>query len=202
MSISVTKAGGVVPAGSISATEVAANVATQAELDAVSLAIDSRYSTFDRNTARAVAATVTGANDYIVQTNGLVSTGAASGSIAFLYIDPDDWSVAGRTTKLRIRAACGVNDTAPAQTVILGLHAVTNITGGVNVANPNISGTPVVGTTITFTTPAANSESAQTYTSDIDLPAEGWYVMAVNSSGAFAANSAVVMPFVVQIRNV
>lgn len=161
-----------------------------------------QYRLVNAKPLRAQAANVTTAAVHMVQSSGLIVVQATAGATAdFFYIDPDDFSVAGYSTKLRLVAACAVNDTAPAMTLTIGLYPVTNLTGGVNVNNPNF-GTVISGSTIAFASPAANSESAQTYTSDFNLPAEGWYGLGVNASAAMAANSVAILPVRLEVRNV
>lgn len=162
--------------------------------------VDARYQTIARNASRSIASVVTGAAVYAVQPGGAVVTQATSLPQLF-YIDPDDYSISGRTTKLRVVAGCLVSDTAPATTLTLGLYPVTNMSGGASTSNPNF-GTVVTGTTVAFASPGVNTESAQTYTSGINLPAEGWYGLGIDALGAMAANSVVTIPFRVEVRNI
>ena len=164
--------------------------------------VDSRYRTVAQNSLRALSANLTGAGVFAATTAGTLAVETlANGGWQYVYIDPDDLAVSGRTTKLRLAAACGVQDNAPAITLTVGLYPVGTPSGGTNVFDANL-GAVVTGTTIAFATPAANSASAQSYTTDIALPAEGWYALGVAASGAMAANSVVIMPTRVEVRNV
>jgi len=170
--------------------------------DTLTAGIDGRYRTWIRHTARLRTSDITGAAVYTLGENGGVTAQSSTAAAwSFLYLDPDDWSITGRSTKLRVVAACAVNDNAPAITMTVGLHPVGTPSGGVNVFNANLAAA-VTGTTIAFATPAANSKSVQTYTTDIALPSEGWYGVGVEASGAMAANSVVEIPLRVEIRNV
>lgn len=175
--------------------------ATKTYADLLAQDIDGRYRIFKQSYARAVAATVNAGATYAVADAAGVTTQANATNPTSIYIDPDDHALSGSTTKLRLVAACAINDTAPAVTLTLGLYPFGTPSGAATIMNPNY-GARVTGTDIAFASPAANSKSAQTYTSEINLPSEGWYGIGLLASGAMAAASVAVITWRLEIRNV
>jgi hypothetical protein len=100
---------------------------------------------------------------------------------AVLYIDPTIL-----TASLRMELLLLINSTAPACNISVALQAVSAPTGAAGVLSLT-QGSTVSGSTITATTPAANSS---THTNaDFTTPAAGWYAVIVTTSGAMAAAS-------------
>lgn len=163
--------------------------------------IDSRYRSVQRHVLRLVAANITGADEYPASAGGNVSVETGNSAHYPLYLDPDMLGIAGRSTKLRVVAACAVNDTAPAITMTAGLYPVGTPSGGAGILNP-VLGTVVTGSTVAFASPAANSKSAETATADFDCPSAGWFCMGVATSGAMTANSVSIIEYQLQVRNV
>lgn len=114
----------------------------------------------------------------------VVALGTAGTLAAAFWMDPANWTVTGLTTKLRLEAFCHIGATAPGQTMTVGLYPVTTLT------NTGLAavGTVTAGSTVAFTTPAANSH-AHNASTDINVPAAGWYCIGVNFTGATAASS-------------
>lgn len=87
-----------------------------------------------------------------------------------------------------------VNDVAPARTLVVGLYPCSGpssgTTGGAGV-RAYASGTVVTGSTVTFTTPAADAFTTDQYSSTFDFPADGLYAIGCSINGALAANSGV-----------
>jgi hypothetical protein len=122
-----------------------------------------------------------------------------------IYIDSADFpSVDGLAAKLRVRAVLATNDVAPGATFVIGLHPVTrpNPSGGAGLVIYTI-GAAIAGSTVTYTTPAADGPATpQQASADFALPANGLYVLGfVQSVGALAASSHVHMSAQLQQRN-
>lgn len=127
------------------------------------------------------------------------ATAAAAGD-AVLYINPADYTIGSLTNKYRIRASCLTNNVAPAQTLTVGLYPVTASAGASGTVSVTLD-TVVAGSTIAFTTPAANTLS-QNVTADFTAPAAGYYAIAVALTGATAASSNVAVGATLQFRQV
>ena len=114
---------------------------------------------------------------------GTLTSGNSVG--AAFYLDPAQWTVSGLTTKLRLHAYCHVGATAPAVTLTVGLYPVGSFT---NTAIQT-AGTVVSGSTVAFASPAINSH-AQNVSTDVNVPAAGFFFIGVAISGTTAASSA------------
>lgn len=107
-----------------------------------------------------------------------------------LYIDPADYPAIGSlAAKLRIRCAVACNDVAPTGNYTIGLHPLTRpaTSGGAGLAIYTI-GAAVAGSTVTLTTPAADSHN-NLVGSDFALPAAGFYVVGMVSTATVAASA-------------
>ncbi len=116
--------------------------------------------------------------------------GAFSGASPWfgaMYIDPADFKKGARTAKCRLELLIAVNDTAPACNIGIALAAIS-APAGVAAKVEATQGSTVSGSTITATTPAANSLTRTT--ADFTLPSAGWYVItATIGTGGMAPNS-------------
>jgi hypothetical protein len=127
-------------------------------------------------------------------------TSLPNGHARFLMFDPADHAVSGLTTKLRIRAGIGVNNTAPGATFTIGLYPVTFAGADANLV-PTL-GTIVSGSGAALTTPAANAE-VMAVSSEFDVPAAGLYMFAVDiTGGTVAAACEAALRAVLQVRHV
>lgn len=90
---------------------------------------------------------------------------------------------------LRTRFILAVNDVAPTGNYTLGLYPVTRpgTSGGAGV-NIYTLGTVVTGSTVAFTTPAADSLNHQS-SSDFTFPSSGTYCLGVVTTATVAASS-------------
>lgn len=118
--------------------------------------------------------------------------------IDVFYLDDADWTVSGRTLKLRVRAQAYTNATAPAMTITAGLFPVSSVTGGVG-ANQATLGAVTSGSTVAFASPSASTTN-QGNSGDFSFPADGHYALGFSASGAGAANSRVVLAIQLQLR--
>lgn len=149
---------------------------------------------------------LTGSGDYPSSTAGtLIFSGGLGGLFAaanfftstinpqVIYLDPADYAITGRTTKLRLRAHHITGGTAPGVTFNVGLSTVS--------VNPVALSAFVAGSTVTFTTTAANT-LAQGNSGDFTIPSAGYYVIAVTNSGTTAASGGSVLSYQLQLRHV
>lgn len=163
--------------------------------------IDARYQRLQVSNARATAANIASAAVYAMQPGGAFALQSTAGTYLLFGLDPADFAVAGRTTKLRVVVSGLVNDAAPAMNFVFGLYPLGTPSGTVNVVNPNF-GTVVAGSTVTFNAPGANTSPGPTSSGDFDFPAAGRYGIGVNCSAAMAANSAVNWAVRLEVRYV
>jgi hypothetical protein len=102
-----------------------------------------------------------------------------------------DYTVAGLTPGLRLRAGVRTNGTASGITFTFGLYPIT-WSGAADTLTATL-GTVVTGSTVAIATPAANSAVLARTTSDITPPADAEYCLGVVTSGTLANNSAVLV---------
>lgn len=154
------------------------------------------------STSNNTNAVVNAAAVWAMQTSGALADPSASGGApAVFYLDPADYAIAGKTTKLRLKIGTLVNDTAPGNTMTWGLYPVGTPAGGSGILNPAL-GTVVAGSTVAQTTPAANAKTAPVSSGDFTIPAAGFYMIGMASTGAMAANSKVATTVAIEVRNV
>jgi len=146
--------------------------------------------------------TALGAGTYFLAYN----TGASSQSgvnspnqvLPYFYFAKADYEVAGKTTKLRMRAQIGVNATVPTQTFTIGMYPLT-WGGGANELKVT-AGTVVSGSTVAIASPSANALS-QGNSGDFTIPADGAYAIAVVISATMTTNSAISISAQLQVHN-
>lgn len=150
--------------------------------------------------AQVAPATVAGTYYFQNSAAAPIAAGAQVASAPYLYLDPADFAVVGRTTKLRLQVGAVVNDVGPAVTITVGLYPVSATTGAVgNVAYA--LGTVVAGSTVAFASPAANSRT-HADSGDFTPPSADQYLIGLVSSGTPAASSAVQLRAQLQVRMV
>jgi hypothetical protein len=116
------------------------------------------------------------------------------------YFDDADYAVAGLTLKMRLRAQCLTNNTAPATTLTVDLRAVTASVGSGTTGSYTL-GSVVSGSPVAFASPSASSRN-QAASSDFTVPADGYYALCASVSGAQATNSFVTLFGQLQVHNV
>lgn len=139
-----------------------------------------------------------------LQGEGLVLTYAFGASAESMlpdttYLDAADYTVAGKTTKLRVRAQVNPNATKPAIKFTFGLYPLT-ITGIADALQGTL-GTVISGSTVAINEPAA-STLVQGNSGDFEVPATGTYMLGVVTSGTLTNNSAVFCSAQLQMRHV
>lgn len=117
-------------------------------------------------------------------------------AVNMLYYSSEDYAVAGKTTKLRLRGQMFIGGTAPAQTLTISMYPVTAVAAGLFTI-----GAAVAGSGVAFVAPGANTNN-QANSGDFTPPANGYYIFGVSTSGATAAGSLVDAAFQLQVRNV
>ena len=126
---------------------------------------------------------------------------ATEAIVPILYLDDADYTVASKTTRLRVRAQCLVNDFGPAITITWGLYPITAVgSGGIGNQIRLTNGTVLTGSTIAFASPAANS-LGQSNSGDFAFPADGHYILGAVLSGAPNASSMTYNTAQLQIRH-
>lgn len=162
------------------------------------------FRTLIRGATRAQASTVTAAAIYALGTGGgsvQPITGTGGAQMTAIYLQPTDWAATGYSTKLRLLVGCNVTDTAPGIDFVFGLYPVTGWAGGTTVTSITLD--PVLaGSTVTFNHPTANSMNPEQSSGEFPFPTAGYYIAAVATSGAAAANSNPTCPWSLQVRNV
>lgn len=142
------------------------------------------------------------AGTYLFQNSGLVtspytlSTGAA---FVGFYFDDADYTVGGKTTKLRVRGQVLTNGTIPAITFTFGLYPVA-FSGAADTLTATL-GAVVAGTTAAVASPSANG-TANASSSDATIPSDGLYILGVVTSATLTNNAACALNAQLQVRNV
>jgi hypothetical protein len=116
---------------------------------------------------------------------------------ALVWLDDADYTMTGRTTKIRIRGEIMTNATAPGVTFTTGLYPVTPNGGGTNLLSVTL-GTVVTGSTFVFNPGGTSAMSL--VTTDINVPADNYYCFGLVPSGTMAANAAIGVSLQLQQR--
>jgi hypothetical protein len=140
------------------------------------------------------------AGTYLVN-NSLASVSGASSVNGYpvFYFDDTDYTVAGKTQKLRVRAQILTNATKPTLKFTVGLYPVT-VAGGADEFKLTL-GTVVSGSTIEFNEPAA-STIGQGNSGDFTIPADGAYAFGVVTSATLTNNNVSSVACQLQTRSV
>ena len=143
------------------------------------------------NTATSATSITASAFEVSFGTAALADVGTAT--LPLIYIDGDDFTISGRTAKLRIRAQVAANTTSPGTiNFVVGLYPIT-VAGGADTITYT-SGTVVTGSTATVAYSGAGTSAVTSHTSGgsaFSVPSDGIYTLGVVTSTALANNSAV-----------
>lgn len=118
-----------------------------------------------------------------------------------IYLDAADYPAIGAlAAKLRVRCIIECNDVAPTGNFTVGLHAVTRpgTSGGAGLCIYTMAAA-VAGSTATQNTPAADSQNIIT-SADFAVPATGYYVLGVVTTGTIATSAHVHLSAQLQMR--
>ncbi len=119
-------------------------------------------------------------------TGGAVASGSALAvQHVTKHLAAADFAIAGRTTKLRVRASVACNATAPAVNFTFGLASMTAIGGGANTISYSLTG---VGANAVINAPPA-SAATSAVSADLNVPADGLYLLFMSTSAALAAGN-------------
>jgi hypothetical protein len=162
---------------------------------------NSVYRTILTSAAAATGVVSITTTNTVFRSNGaMVGTGAAP---VLLYLDDADYTVAGKSTKLRVRAQALTNAAAdPNIDITFGLYPITGSAGGAGVITETI-GTVTSGSTVAITNANLNtSDMEQGNSGDFTFPADGYYALGCVGSGTQAANSFLALTAQLQMRHV
>lgn len=148
-----------------------------------------------------------GAGTYILGNDGIepaasggkLTTGSPK-NVHLFYLDDADYTVAGKTQKLRLRVQIFVNGTKPTLKFTFGLYPISGCGGGANELTMTL-GAVVAGSAVEINEPAANA-LAWGVGADFAVPADGAYALGVLTSGAMTANSAALLSAQLQSHSV
>jgi hypothetical protein len=138
------------------------------------------------------------ATNYTSSPSGVGDLIGSATTMAILQLVAADYTVAGKSTKLRVRAQVSVNSTAPAITFTTGLYPVT-VAGAADILIPTL-GTVVAGTTVAIASPPLDTITSGAST-DATFPTDGAFAFGVVTSGTIANNSAVQVSAQLQMRH-
>lgn len=128
------------------------------------------------------------ASTLVLRTDSVNMTLPATASFSALYLDPDDWTAAGRVVKYMLRGTIITNAVAPTATYAFALYPIASW-GGASGSAPTIATFgAAVNTTPTIVAPTAGGP-ATPVVSTFDAPVAGWYALALIQTGASAANA-------------
>lgn len=139
----------------------------------------------------------------IAQGQPLAITGTGTlYALNLIHINPADYPQIGTLgAKLRLKIVLAVNDVAPTGNFTFGLHPVSrpSTSGGAGLCIYTI-GAAVAGSTVTRSTPAADSINVDVG-ADFALPAAGFYVIGMVSTATVATSSHLHISAALQHRN-
>lgn len=132
--------------------------------------------------------------------SGIVAdpTTAANQTWMYMYIDPADYAITGKTTYFRLRSQFNTNATSPAITATTGLYPVSTPGGGAGL-NSLAIGTVISGSTVAKALTANNLVEGNS--GDFTISSAGFYGIGIIGSGNQAANSEIVNHNQLQVRN-
>jgi hypothetical protein len=136
----------------------------------------------------------TGAGTYgLSPTRPSAAAVTATTSGVFLF-DPADYTVSGRTTKIRVLGTIStLTATAPGVAIGIGIVPVTAITAGVLTAG--------AGVTTNTVTPAGNTLNF-VVAPEVNAPAAGFYVLVATTAGTTAVGSSIEISAQLEVRQV
>lgn len=177
-------------------------IATSATANSTDAALSAAYRTLLDSSGSHIAARVAGTYGF-GQGDPLAITGVGTlYPLNVIRIDAADYPAIGAlTAKLRVKATINCNDVAPGHNFVLGLHPITRpgTSGGAGLCIYTI-GAAVASSTVTATTPAADSSAAFT-SADFALPADGQYVLGVVTNGTTATSAHVHLSAALQLHH-
>lgn len=139
----------------------------------------------------APATTITAADNWVYVNGAYVTDGASSPMGGAFYFDPALYALTGRTTQLRLLATWTKNGTVVGHSPTLRLYPISSVSGGSVVLGANVA-------SVTMTEGLANESRNGSIT--VTAPAAGYYVVAMTTTAAFAASSALGIMWRLEVR--
>lgn len=190
-------------AGSMSAVDKSKldGIASAATANSTDAALSAAYRTLLDSSGSHTAAKVAGTYG-LGQGDPLAVSGTGTlYPLNVIYLDAADYPAIGAlTAKLRVRAIIEANDVAPTGNFTIGLHAVTRpgTSGGAGLCTYTMAAA-VAGSTAAQNTPAADSQNIIT-SADFAVPATGFYVIGLVTTGTIATSAHVHVSAALQMR--
>lgn len=190
-------------AGSMSAADKTKldGIASGANANATDAALSAAYRTLLDSSGSHIAAKVAGTYG-LAQGDPLAVSGTGTlYPLNVIYIDAADYPAIGAlAAKLRVRCIIEANDVAPTGNFTIGLHAVTRpgTSGGAGLCIYTMAAA-IAGSTATQNTPAADSQNIIT-SADFAVPATGFYVLGIVTTGTIATSAHVHISAQLQMR--
>jgi hypothetical protein len=190
-------------AGSMSSADFTklAGIASAATANSTDAALSAHYRTLLDSSGSLTAAKVAGTYG-LGQGDPIAVSGTGTlYPLNVIYIDAADYPAIGSlTAKLRVRAIIEANDVAPTGNFTIGLHAVTRpgTSGGAGLCIYSMAAA-IAGSTATVNTPAADSQNLIT-SADFAVPATGYYVIGLVTTGTIATSAHVHVSAALQLR--
>lgn len=176
-------------------------IATSATANSTDAALSAAYRTLLDSSGSHIAAKVAGTYG-LGQGDPLAVSGTGTlYPLNVIYIDAADYPAIGAlAAKLRVRCIIEANDVAPTGNFTIGLHAVTRpgTSGGAGLVIYTMAAA-IAGSTATQNTPAADSQNIITG-ADFAVPATGFYVLGVVTTGTIATSAHVHISAQLQMR--
>lgn len=184
-------------ANSITSSDIATGTIVDSDINVAAGIADTKLASSTLNTFRnllrgSVIATPTvggTVGTFMLQANGVVDTAAASnGNMAVIRLDANDLAVAGKTTRLRVKAVITTNGTSVGVTTItVGLYPITAYAGAAAVLTQTV-GAVVAGSTFAAVNPGTNLLTTMN-SAEFNIPSNGYYQLGYTVSSGFAVNS-------------
>lgn len=124
---------------------------------------------------------------------------AATAAPSAIYLDADDYTVAGLVPKLRVRGQIWTNGTQPAINFTFGLHSAS--TSGAADVLTLTAGAALGSSTAVVASPAINA-ATNASSADFDVPADGIYLPVCVTSATITNNAAVGWSYQLQLHHV
>lgn len=176
-------------------------IATSATANSTDATLSAAYRTLLDSSGSHIAARVAGTYGFGQGDPVAISGTGTLYPLNIIRIDSADYPAIGAlAAKLRVKATANCNDVAPGHNFVFGLHPITRpaTSGGAGLCIYTI-GAAVASSTVTATTPAADSSAAFT-SSDFALPADGQYVLGVVTNGTTATSAHVHLSAALQLH--
>ena len=126
------------------------------------------------------------------------TTGGEWVDLPLLPIVAADYTVDGKTTKLRVRAQVAANATQPTITFTFGLYPISVAGAADNLTFT--AGTVVAGSTVAIASPAASTVTAGA-SAEFDVPTDGAYALGVVTSGTLTNDNTSYLSALLQMRH-